>query len=126
MMKYLFLLLPFFAQSQTQDSLTNQYLNSLKHGKWYEEDKKTHTYSNGVYESGTKVGIWKFYHFAYWETYDYDKNVLLSVEMRPPSPKYPAIERENGIEGEVTYAYTVNADCTITNLRIISATNENF
>jgi hypothetical protein len=57
-MKYLFLLLPFFAQSQTQDSLTNQYLNGLKHGKWYEKVVNSIFYTKRNYEKGKKVGIW--------------------------------------------------------------------
>ncbi len=92
------------------------YVQNKKDSVWYEKGQLC------TYKNGKKSGIWTeaVESGQVILRYDHDKQLQLepifNIQLR-----YPAMERENGIEGSVIVSFLVNEDCTLSDFKIIKS-----
>ena len=103
---------------------SGQYEHNRRNGEWKEFDssgklKRIRIYKNGKKISDKKVGIWESSHEngKVIKRYDYDNNkelpTIINVYLN-----YPAIARENGIQGTVEIKIKLNDNCEIQELKV--------
>ncbi len=108
------------------------YKNNQKSGHWTIYNKPTKTNGQyyrgqiaeeGVYSADNKIGIWKIYGEHIIEQFDYDSNRYIEPIFNP-SCRYPLMAQELGIEGDVVVGYSLDSDCSFSNIRIINGVKE--
>ncbi|NTW34212.1 MAG: hypothetical protein HGB12_16610 [Bacteroidetes bacterium] len=103
------------------------YNMGKKSGEWIEYDNPNKIKTIGRYKDDKKVGIWK----TYTEKdrvilqFDYDNNIKLKPIINFWF-QYPEIATETKLEGEVSYSYNINSDCSISNIKVISSSDKSF
>ncbi len=109
--------------------LTGAYENGKKQGKWTEFYKNAtkkslkDTISTGFYVADKKVGIWKEQlETGIVQVVDYDKNLLIDIYFSLGyGVKYPAMARENNIEGTVIVQYFRSKNGDAVDLKIVKS-----
>jgi len=98
------------------------YVNGKKHGRWTEYSKPGVVYAEGQYDRDKKVGIWRTAKAGseVMERYDFDNRKKLEPEINVHI-SYPPSARENGIQGTVKVEYRLNADCSISDVKVIQS-----
>ncbi len=102
------------------------YENGKKKGEWIEYTKANKKKTKGVYDKDKKIGIWETYqeNGLIMERFDYTKNERLEPIFFLPNIPYPKKARFSGVEGNVTVTYTINAECSINDVKITKSLNE--
>ncbi|GAB4490721.1 MAG: hypothetical protein OHK0019_09910 [Saprospiraceae bacterium] len=98
------------------------YVNGKKHGRWTEYSKPGVVYAEGQYDRDKKVGIWRTAKAdgEVMERYDFDNRKKLEPEINI-CLSYPPLARENGIQGTVKVEYRLNADCSISDVKVVQS-----
>ncbi|MFA4852972.1 MAG: energy transducer TonB [Bacteroidales bacterium] len=98
-----------------------------KSGEWIEYYSPNKIQTIGRYKDDKKIGIWK----TYTEKdrviiqFDYDNNIKLKPIINLWF-RYPEIASENNLEGEASYSYKINSDCSISDIKVISSSDKSF
>lgn len=106
------------------------YRMDIKNGIWEYFDPPGKLIAKGLYENDSRTGVWKYvkYHRNYLTAidtyYDYDNEKHLAPEISLYEYYYPTAARELDIDGQVVFTFTLQPDCTLTDIRIISSPAE--
>jgi Gram-negative bacterial TonB protein C-terminal len=90
------------------------YVHGQKHGYWVTYDAPGRVHTEGAYDKGKPIGIWR----TTWENgtvtalYDHDKRQRLTPEVRVVVG-YPREARKLGIQGIVQLRYQADAACNV-------------
>lgn len=97
------------------------YVRNKKDGKWMK------IYNNGTvvevqyFEMGKKVGIWEKHleNRQVMERFDQEKQIKLEPIIQNIIANYPALAREDQIEGVVEISLKMNEDCSTGSIKIV-------
>ena len=98
------------------------YVNGKKHGEWVEYRSPGVLQSTGAYDKGKKTGLWlqSRENGEVLEKYDYTTRQRQTPDIRIPV-HYPPKARKAGIQGTVKIEYRLQADCSVTETRVIQS-----
>lgn len=106
---------------------TGKYQDNLKDGEWNLYDKNGRLTDVQYYEKGAKTGVWLKIVASgqVVKRFDHTNNVALEPIIKAWC-KYPAIARENQIEGIVKVEYLLNSTCDISRITVVQSVHESL
>jgi TonB family protein len=103
------------------------YSHGKKNGEWVEYSSPYKFKTKGKYENGKKTGVWQTSREGgqVIEHFDFDQNKKLPPFIQIYAD-YPAMARENGLQGTVTLAYLLHPDCSVSDIRVTNSLSSEF
>jgi len=107
--------------------IQGQYDHGRKTGKWVEKFNTGKLKESGEYKDGEKSGIWLRAREGgeVIERYDHDNHMNLEPIIGI-HPKYPISEKKNNVQGSVIAEYTINGNCSVSDIEIIKSLTHEF
>jgi TonB family protein len=98
------------------------YVNGKKHGEWVEYRSPGVLQSKGVYDMDKKTGLWlqSRENGEVLEKYNYTTRQRQTPDIQIPV-HYPPKARKAGVQGTVEIEYRLQADCSVTETRVIQS-----
>jgi hypothetical protein len=109
-------------------AIKGNYKNGKRDGEWVEFNNQGKFRTKGSYANEKKIGVWQTAkeNGQVIENYDFDNSKMLKPIIKV-DVSYPAIARDNGIEGgKVKVSYKINADCSVSDIVVLQALSSEF